>query len=580
MAKSAADKAHDAAVKEIRRVKRAGETTLDLRDKRYRALDRIPQDIATLSSLKTLRLDRTAVSDLAPLAALTALQRLDLNQTAVSDLAPLAALTAVEGLGLNETAVSDLAPLAALTALRVLDLTHTAVSDLAPLATLTALQALWLDQTAVSDLAPLAALTTLGALTLNQTAVSDLAPLAGLTAMRTLTLNQTVVSDLAPLAALSELKHLALVGCQVADLRPIRGLAKLGTNGPPGLIFQDTPAIRADGTLARLAGITDSEDRARETLAYLNTLPPWPEPYTPSARPDGQPPQPVGQGVPEVPAPQPAPLQVVEVDGTLRPALPGDGLDDQARLLARQAWAALRDYLADLAPLRPRLDNQMPTLSRALDRFDVALGADYAVLNAIALGIHGSRITRVAAAASDSLSDADAAEIAAFAAAVALYLERFSAWRDYRRIDIPEVPSPASLAKALPRIDEIVADLFDRDAIAADIPEQLQMLGQSAKDAPDDALAVRGLFASFGNVMSALGHATLRVVKALGRGAVKQVGDLLEETRKLALKGVATSLLASAIDIFANKAAVLNALAAGFPEWFGWITPFLRMLGL
>ncbi|MCA3454419.1 MAG: hypothetical protein INF45_08910, partial [Rhodobacter sp.] len=477
MAKSAADKAHDAAVKEIRRVKRAGETTLDLRDKRYRALDRIPQDIATLSSLKTLRLDRTAVSDLAPLAALTALQRLDLNQTAVSDLAPLAALTALEGLGLNETAVSDLAPLAALTALRVLDLTHTAVSDLAPLATLTALQALWLDQTAVSDLAPLAALTTLGALTLNQTAVSDLAPLAGLTAMRTLTLNQTVVSDLAPLAALSELKHLALVGCQVADLRPIRGLAKLGTNGPPGLIFQDTPAIRADGTLARLAGITDSEDRARETLAYLNTLPPWPEPYTPSARPDGQPPQPVGQGVPEVPAPQPAPLQVVEVDGTLRPALPGDGLDDQARLLARQAWAALRDYLADLAPLRPRLDNQMPTLSRALDRFDVALGADYAVLNAIALGIHGSRITRVAAAASDSLSDADAAEIAAFAAAVALYLERFSAWRDYRRIDIPEVPSPASLAKALPRIDEIVADLFDRDAIAADIPEQLQMLG-------------------------------------------------------------------------------------------------------
>ena len=367
---------------------------------------------------------------------------------------------------------------------------------------------------------------------------------------------------------------------QVADLRPIRGLAALGTNREPGLGFRDTPATRADGTLARLAGIEDPEDRARETLAYLNTLPPWPEPYTPSERPDGQPPQPVGQRVPEVPAPQPAPLQVVEVDGTLRPALPGDGLDDQARLLARQAWAALRDYLADLAPLRPRLDNQMPTLSRALDRFDVALGADYAVLNAIALGIHGSRITRLAAAASDSLSDADAAEIAAFVAAVALYLERFSAWRDYRRIDIPEVPSPASLAKALPRIDEIVADLFDRDAIAADIPEQLQMLGQSAKDAPEDALAVRGLFASFGNVMSALGHATLRVVKALGRGAVKQVGDLLEETRKLALKGVATSLLASAIDIFANKAAVLNALAAGFPEWFGWITPFLRMLGL
>ncbi|MCE2739365.1 MAG: hypothetical protein LW703_13575, partial [Rhodobacter sp.] len=74
MAKRAAEKAHDAAVKEIRRVKKAGETTLDLNDKRYRALDRIPQDIATLTALQTLRLDQTAVSDLAPLAALTALQ--------------------------------------------------------------------------------------------------------------------------------------------------------------------------------------------------------------------------------------------------------------------------------------------------------------------------------------------------------------------------------------------------------------------------------------------------------------------------------------------------------------------------
>ena len=60
----------------------------------------------------------------------------------------------------------------------------------------------------------------------------------------------------------------------MADLRPIRGLAKLGTNRPPGLGFRDTPATRADGTLARLAGIEDTEDRARETLAYLNSLPP------------------------------------------------------------------------------------------------------------------------------------------------------------------------------------------------------------------------------------------------------------------------------------------------------------------
>jgi Leucine-rich repeat (LRR) protein len=430
LAKSAAEKAYRAAVKEIRRVKQAGGTTLDLRDERYRALDRIPQDIATLSALKTLRLDQTAVSDLAPLAALTALEELTLNQTAVSDLAPLAALTALRTLRLNQTAVSDLAPLATLTALENLSLNQTAVSDLAPLAALTALQVLWLNQTAVSDLAPLAtltalqwldldetavrdlaplaaltalqrlwlgqtavsdlapltaltalqvltfgrtavsdlaplaaltalqtlylrktavsdlaplaALTALETLTLSQTAVSDLAPLATLTALQTLTLEETAVSDLAPLAALTALQELyldetavsdlaplagltalqrldltqtavsdiaPLAGLakltdlvldegQVADLRPIRGLAALGTNREPGLGFRDTPATRADGTLARLAGIEDPEDRARETLAYLNTLPPWPEPYTPSERPDGEPPQPIGQAEP------------------------------------------------------------------------------------------------------------------------------------------------------------------------------------------------------------------------------------------------------------------------------------------
>ncbi len=110
MAKSAADEAYEAAVEEIRRVREAGRTTLDLSGERYRALDRIPQDIAALTALETLYLSETAVSDLAPLATLTALQRLYLNQTAVRDLAPLAALTSLQWLGLNQTAVSDLTP--------------------------------------------------------------------------------------------------------------------------------------------------------------------------------------------------------------------------------------------------------------------------------------------------------------------------------------------------------------------------------------------------------------------------------------------------------------------------------------
>ncbi|MCA3538857.1 MAG: hypothetical protein IOC80_13955, partial [Rhodobacter sp.] len=308
--------------------------------------------LAALTALRTLTLDQTAVRDLAPLAALTALETLWLNQTAVSDLAPLAALTALQRLTLDQTAVSDLAPLAALTALEGLGLNQTAVSDLAPLAALTALQRLELNQTAVSDLAPLAALTALQTLGLSQTAVSDLAPLAALTALKWLWLNQTAANDLAPLAGLTGLTILVLDGCRVADLRPIRGLAKLGTIFPPGLRFHDTPATRADGALARLAGIEDTKDRARETLAYLNTLPPWPEPLP------WAPPETLPDIAPSPPAPDPVPRIDVGAQGLDLAASPIDAADLADPIKAR-LYARLPDAVATLL----RYGNRYPEVA-------------------------------------------------------------------------------------------------------------------------------------------------------------------------------------------------------------------------
>jgi len=352
LAKSAAERAYDAAVKEIRRVARAGETTLHLSAEEYRALDRIPGDIARLTALQWLDLNQTAVSDLAPLASLTALQRLWLNQTAVSDLTPLASLTALEWLSLDQTAVSDLAPLASLTALLKLDLDQTAVSDLAPLASLTALEWLDLTQTAVSDLAPLASLTALQSLRLNQTAVSGLTPLARLAALQRLWLNQTAVSDLTPLSGLAELTDLWMDGSQVADLRPIRGLVKLGTKQAPGLSFKETPATRLDGDLARLAEIEDTEARARETLAYLATLPPWPQPlpWKPSVS--------VADIAPSPPAPDAVPNVDINAQGLDLAASPIDPTD-----LADPIKARLYDRLPDAVAMLLRQGNRYPEVA-------------------------------------------------------------------------------------------------------------------------------------------------------------------------------------------------------------------------
>ncbi|MGY6632943.1 MAG: leucine-rich repeat domain-containing protein [Alkalilacustris sp.] len=125
------------------------------------------------------------------------------------------------------------------------------------------------------EIADLTALTDLG---LEATQVEDISPLSGLTALRWLGLAGTKVSNLTPLAKLSKLQGLCLDNTAVQDLRPIRDLPHLGTGHDGGLSFADTPATAVDAELRRLSKVENDVQRTRETLAYLKTLPPWPEP--------------------------------------------------------------------------------------------------------------------------------------------------------------------------------------------------------------------------------------------------------------------------------------------------------------
>ena len=232
-----------------------------------------------LAGLQTLYLDNTPVTDLRPLQGLTGLQTLGLNGTLVTDIAPLQGLSELQSLFLNGTPVTDLTPLQGLAGLQRLTLGSTLVTDLTPLQGLSGLQSLFLDGTPVTDLTPLQGITGLRNLTLDGTPVTDLTPLQGLTGLRNLTLDGTPVTDLTPLQGLSGLQDLDLDNTQVLDLRPIRDLHfdVMGST-PVGLHFTNTPAAGATPELTRLSEIEDHADRTRETLAYLRTLPPYPEP--------------------------------------------------------------------------------------------------------------------------------------------------------------------------------------------------------------------------------------------------------------------------------------------------------------
>jgi hypothetical protein len=159
-------------------------------------------------------------------------------------------------------------------------------------------------------------------------------------------LDGTPISNIAPLASINKFEILGLSNTLVTDLRPICDSRVQGFNQ---LEFFGTPATAQDAELDRLAGILDHEDRTHETLAYLKTLPPWPQPYTPKARPDGSRPEPIGRDSGPPPAVTTAETQIKSL---LRHALVTRVTADT---LSRQIDEALRDVPAtngnELAPI-------------------------------------------------------------------------------------------------------------------------------------------------------------------------------------------------------------------------------------
>jgi hypothetical protein len=352
-------------------------------------------------------------------------------------------------------------------------------------------------------------------------------------------------------------------------LRPICDLP-LNYDGPNrGLDFTNTPAAALDPKLGELAQIKGSAERTAQTLAYLKTLPKYPKPL-PWLMGDGE----------AIPEGRPAPLQVIEQDGKLV-ALRGDSqLPDASDLLAAQAWAALRNFLDDIADQRARIHNAMPTLGRALSRFEDALAGRYDLCDAIALGMHGSRVIRLAPSAMESLSTADAAEVVELAAAIALFLERFPAWRAYRDDANPRTISAKEVEVIIPLIRAVNAGLRDYPEIDEAISKQLDALADGAKDAPDDAIAARGLVDSATNVLAALASKALPALKWLAKHPVNAGKAIARRGWNLAADAGVTALGAAGVDVFLNNAATLYALADKYPLAFQWIANLLKAFGL
>ena len=84
-------------------------------------------------NLRGLRIERSEISDLAPLAGLENLQALRLNYNRITDISPLSGLVNLQRLQLHNNQIVDISPLAGLIGLRDLRMKSNKVVDITPL---------------------------------------------------------------------------------------------------------------------------------------------------------------------------------------------------------------------------------------------------------------------------------------------------------------------------------------------------------------------------------------------------------------------------------------------------------------
>ncbi len=181
--------------------------------------------LSGLERLVHLHLGNQQIADLSPLSDLCGIDRLMLPRNQIVDLAPLSSLASLTYLNLEKNRITELVPLSAATGLEQLLLAGNRIADTTGLSQ-SITTTLDLSQNPLSNLAPLTQMTGLQYLYLDEVGLSDLSALATLRGVRVLTAKNNSISDLSFLAAWnaeawSELVLLQLQDNDISDLSPL-----------------------------------------------------------------------------------------------------------------------------------------------------------------------------------------------------------------------------------------------------------------------------------------------------------------------------------------------------------------------
>ncbi|QUJ77485.1 hypothetical protein KDD17_05695 [Sulfitobacter albidus] len=163
-----------------------------------------------------------------------------------------------------------------------IDLENTQVANIDVLSGFDTLEILNINLTRVTDLKPVETLINLTDLYITGLHPQSLDPLSRLFNLELLHMWDAKITDLSALTRLHNLMDLNIIGTEVEDLRPIAGISfdSKGKGYPisPRIEFRNTKAVEKSEDLRALSEIIDDRERTEKTLAYLRSLPPYPEP--------------------------------------------------------------------------------------------------------------------------------------------------------------------------------------------------------------------------------------------------------------------------------------------------------------
>lgn len=176
------------------------------------------EQIANVSTLRSLTLDNCNLSGIKPLEKATELTTLDLSNNALRALDSLSVLNKLESLNLSHNAVANLNMLSNLKYLTRLDVSYNALSTLAQISSLSQLKELYADYNSISDLGSFENLARLTHLSLEKNQLSDISTIANCTQLTELNIASNAITDIAALGALNQVTHFNFSYNQVKKL--------------------------------------------------------------------------------------------------------------------------------------------------------------------------------------------------------------------------------------------------------------------------------------------------------------------------------------------------------------------------